>query len=239
MKILSLIHQTRVEVVESILSQGFKLQLKTPRLVDAWDDYERLLWFDFIGKYKQKIVTSSGGNVYQVPKGVTFVFDFQKLLKKIKTMENYCILFVNDYIKFEPYTYSITLWSSDNITLKNIKNNLKLPDKVRKSVECVVSTYTLDEPPPLDIKDCIKKIIVYHEDHAELKRVLEKLNLDIPVTVLRKFTKEDIAYIKSECNKNSSLIKNFKPEYKHYSVSQVCADLFAQIYMDSCLDCDE
>lgn len=239
MKILSLIHQTKVDSIESILSYGFKLQLKSPRLVDVYDDYERLLWFDFIGKYKQKIVTSRGGDVYQVPKGVTFVVDFQKLLKKIKTMDNYRILFVNDYIKFEPFTHIITLWSSENVPLKQLKNkHLKLPDKVRNSVECVVSTYSMDDKPPLlNIKDCIKKIIVYHEDHAELKKILKKLNLNIPVTVLKKFTKEEKDYIKSECTKNSSLIKNMKPEYKHWSVSQVCADLFAQIYMDSCIDC--
>ena len=212
MQVDYLLHQTSLRNLESILTRGLKPSLKWSRIVEEYGDLERFVWFDFIGQKEDKIIYSSTGSETSGSKGITIVFDFRKVLAKVKRQGGQLSLkFLSDYVRFEPETHRITLWDSHD--------DKPLPPSVSNAVECVISTDEIDktlnshlsvsaksdkEQVYIKLTNCISKIVVCKELVADLNRTLRMLGFKIPVIVHRGLSKSEMKTIlESHCPKHS------------------------------------
>lgn len=223
--------------VRDILLNGLKTTRKSIKLSD---DKERFIWFDFIGESKNEIKFSDAGNTTSHSVGVTFVIDFHKVLKKIKRDGIFKMFFVREYVRFEPNTRDVVVWSSDDLADDaSIRKNMNLPDEIKTAIECVLSTFS-DNPAhyKFDIKDCLKKIIVCESEYDKLVDIVESLNLDIQITKSRNVTPEQYEFVKRECVVNfdsiHDSIRGFDPTYADMSMVDICADLLTQIFIINC-----
>ena len=239
MKVHYLLHQTSIENIQSILTTGLRPTLKSRRIVEDEGDFERFIWFDFIGETGDDIIYSNTGHNTAENKGVTLVLDFHEILKQVKTgEEEFFVRFVSDYIRFESNTDSITTWSSADIPYP--RTNPELPNEIARSIECVISTDETDKtlnmylgdyqsdrnPIYFNVLGCISKIVVCEQHANQLRYLLRKLGIYIEVVVHKEFSKEQKDAIQLLC-KNKSMSKT--------EVRRACDMLYVQSFISNCM----
>lgn len=228
MRIDYLLHQTSIENLREILIRGFKFTLKSQGIVESTGDLERFIWFDFIGQTRDRIVYSDTGYFTAANKGITIVFDFEKVLEKVRSKEWLSLKFLSDNARYETNTSEITLWDST----KNDEDDI--PDRVARSVECVISTnevdktlnryfYSKSDRDEIRVKliDCVSKIIVCRGLEKHLESVLKTMGFKTHVVVHRGLSKEEMRrMIDSEC---------------HLHSREECEMMYAEGFIASCM----
>jgi hypothetical protein len=229
MRVDYLLHQTKIEHLRAILTRGLKFALKSHRIVEMDGDLERFIWFDFIGRIKDKIVYSNTGFHTASNNGITIVLDFQKILDKVRKKDAFSLKFLSDYVRFESETHLITLWDSTT------DSEDEMPDRISRSVECVISTDVVDkslnkylpiksekDEMHFKITDCIAKFIVCPEIEKELQTLLRMLGLGkIPVVVHRKLSDSEIR----------SIIDTHCPTHS----VEICEMLYVEAFISNCV----
>lgn len=227
MRVDYLLHQTKIEHLRSILTHGLKFSLKSKRIVESEGDLERFIWFDFIGRVRNDIVYSNTGFGTSSSTGITIVLDFDKILTKLRRRDEFSLKFVSEHVRFESNTDSITLWDSTT--------DSEVPDKVSRSIECVISTDWHDktlnqylrnksdrEEIHFKITDCISKFVVCPANERKLNTLLRMLGLGkIPVVVHRGLSQSDMrSIIQAHCPLHSA---------------ELCEMLYIEAFISNCV----
>jgi hypothetical protein len=230
MRVDYLLHQTNIEYLRSILTHGLKFSLKSKRIIESDGDLERFIWFDFIGRVQTDIVYSNTGFDTASKTGITIVLDFDKILTKVRQRgDGFSLKFLSDYVRFEPDTRSITLWDS------TVDSEDNIPDKVSRSVECVIATDYLDktlnqylynksdrDEIHFKITDCISKFVVCPAEEQKLNTLLRMLGLGkIPVVVHRGLAESDMR----------SIIQTHCPGHS----AELCEMLYVEAFISNCV----
>lgn len=232
MKINSLLHQTNISSVKSILENGLRSTSKSFK-----DSDERFIWFDYIGENKENFLMSDTGHTTSTLTGVTFVLDFFKVLKQVVRNDDlFTLLFVSDHVRFQRDTKSVTLWSSKGMNLRGVRKVPDIPDRVSKAIECVIATHSAD-PVYFDIKNCIKKIIVCKRNAETLAAILQELDMtSTPLVIQEPLSLFEKAYIEHNCQtfEDVGFLKKIRPEFKNLTAKEICKRLYMEYFIANC-----
>jgi hypothetical protein len=184
-----LVHQTNFQTLESILIRGL-IPTGRPYYVTRPrpSDYERFIWFDFIGtKADKDNVYSRVGKTTATKSGVMVVLNFESVISKISELKQipFDFYLVTDFIRYETPTEPFVL-----MTAENILESKMLITRLDRVKECVLCTTNKDPYITFDIKPHIERFIVCRQFYDDLAKLLDKMGLEIPIQLYDKTLKE-------------------------------------------------